>query len=52
MSKLSLARLREMHRMILRYDLALKTGELGEDTAMELLIADLCGVGTPGAAAR
>ena len=42
----SMSRLKEMHRSILTYDIALKTGELGEDTALELLIADLCGVGS------
>ncbi len=41
----SMSRLKEMHRSILTYDVALKTGELTEDTAVELLIADLCGVG-------
>ena len=41
----SMSRLKEMHRSILTYDVALKTGELTEDTALELLIADLCGVG-------
>lgn len=35
-----------MHRGLLNYDLAMKTGELTEGTALELLIADLCGVGT------
>lgn len=44
----TMPRLREMHRAILDYDIALKTGQLNEDTAMELLIADLCGIGTPG----
>lgn len=44
----TMPRLREMHRAILDYDIALKTGKLNEDTAMELLIADLCGIGTPG----
>lgn len=43
----TMPRLREMHRAILDYDIALKTGQLNEDTAMELLIADLCGIGTP-----
>ncbi len=43
----SMPRLREMHRAILDYDIALKTGQLNEDTALELLIADLCGIGTP-----
>ena len=41
----TMPRLREMHRSILDYDIALKTGQLNEDTALELLIADLCGVG-------
>ncbi len=44
----TMPRLREMHRAILDYDIALKTGQLNEDTALELLIADLCGIGTPG----
>ena len=44
----TMPRLREMHRAILDYDIALKTGQLNEDTAMELLIADLCGVGATG----
>ncbi len=44
----TMPRLREMHRAILDYDIALKTGQLNEDTAMELLIADLCGIGTTG----
>ena len=43
----TMPRLREMHRAILDYDIALKTGRLSEDTAMELLIADLCGIGAP-----
>ena len=43
----TMPRLREMHRAILDYDIALKTGQLNEDTALELLIADLCGIGTP-----
>ncbi len=42
----TMPRLREMHRAILDYDIALKTGQLNEDTALELLIADLCGIGT------
>ncbi len=41
----TMPRLREMHRAILDYDIALKTGQLNEDTALELLIADLCGIG-------
>ncbi len=44
----TMPRLREMHRAILDYDIALKTGQLNEDMAMELLIADLCGVGATG----
>ena len=38
----TMPRLMEMHRTILEYDIALKTGRLTQDTALELLIADLC----------
>ncbi len=44
----TMPRLQEMHQSILNYDIALKTGQLSEDIALELLIADLCGVGTKG----
>ena len=45
--RFTMSRLREMHRSLLTYDIALKTGRLSEDMALELLIADLCGIGAP-----
>lgn len=43
--KFSMNELIAMHRRLLDYDVAIKTGVLSESTALELLVAELCGVG-------
>ena len=43
--RFSMERLVQMHRRLLDSDLSIKTGELTEGIALDLLLADLCGVG-------